>query len=305
MRDLILVTGSEGLIGSRYIEISGLKRLLHAPRQIEFDITDKSQVAAIVASYRFKAVVHFAAFTDVDKAEEERGERNSVCWQVNVEGTRNLVEAVAPFKTEIQFIQISTNMVFPGTKDDPGPYLENHPLDHDLSQLTWYGYSKAEAEKVVKEVLGEQATILRLAYPVRARFEGKLDYLRKLLKLYDEGRLYPLFSDQQISITFIDEACRVIDKIISEGHRGVFHAASRDTTTPYQFFSYILEKVRGVRNGVETISVDEFLQKTNKALYRYPKYAALSSAITEHKLGVKFSSWREIGDKLIAQGLGQ
>jgi len=305
MKGLILVTGSEGLVGSRFVEISERKNFLHLPKQIEFDITDKSEVKAIISSFNFSAIVNFAAYTDVGKAEEERGNENGLCWQVNVEGVRNLAEAVAPHKAKIHLIHISTDMVFPGSKMDPGPYLENHPLNHDLSQLTWYGYTKAEGEKAVRDVLGEYATILRLIYPVRASFEGKLDYLRKPLSLYDEGKLYPLFPDQQVSITYIDEACKVLDKIIIDNHRGTFHASSRDTANPHQLVTYMLEKTRDLKDSIAATTLDDFLQKSGAFAYRYPKYGGLNTDITAHKLGIKFSSWREIVDKLVAQGLGE
>lgn len=305
MKGQILVTGSEGLVGSRFVEISEHKNYLHPPKEVELDITDPAELKALISSYNFNAVVHFAAYTNVDEAEKQRGDKQGDCWVVNVEGTKNLVEAIKLLKTKVHFIHISTDMVFPGTRDDPGPYLENHPLDHDLSQLTWYGYTKAQAERIVQETLAEQATIVRLIYPVRASFEGNLDFLRRAIKLFDQGRLYPVFVDQQISITFIDEACKLLDRIISGNHRGVFHASSRDITTPFEIISYCLEKTRGVKDVVEPINLDEFLIKTNTPSYRYPKYGGLSTSITEHKLGVTFSCWREIVDKLVIQGLGQ
>ncbi len=302
MRGLTLVIGSEGLVGSRFVEISENRSAFILPRQVELDITKFSEIKAVISSYNFTSVVNFAAFTDVSKAEEQRGDKNAECWQVNVEGVKNLVEAVKPYKTRIHFIQISTDMVFPGTKDDPGPYLENHPLDHDLSQLSWYGYTKAEAEKIIRNELGLFSTVVRISYPVRARFDAKLDYIRKILNLFDEGKLYPMFSDQQISISFIDEVCKALDIIISQNHRGTFHVSSRDTTTPYELASYVLEKLRGVKEVVMPTTLDQFLLQGNNPL-RYPKYGGLSVSITQHKLGVTFSSWREIVDKIITQGL--
>ena len=72
MNDLILVTGSEGLVGSRFLEISESKNNFHTPTQIEMDITKPSEIKAILASYDFKAIIHFAAYTDVSAAEKER-----------------------------------------------------------------------------------------------------------------------------------------------------------------------------------------------------------------------------------------
>ena len=98
MKGLILVTGSEGLVGSRFVELSELKDSLHLPKEVELDITDKSELKAVFRSFDFRAVVHFAAFTDVAKAEEERGDKYGDCWQVNVEGTRNILDAAKKIK---------------------------------------------------------------------------------------------------------------------------------------------------------------------------------------------------------------
>jgi len=305
MKDLILVTGSEGLVGSRFIELYPERELLHIPRQIEFDITNKSEVKAIIQSFDFSAIVHFAAFTDVESAETQRGDRKGDCWIVNVEGTRNLVEAVAEKKEKIHFIQISTDMVFSGDKLDPGPYLENHQPEHEESRLTWYGLCKGEAEKIVHQYLSDHATVLRLIYPVRAQFEHKLDFLRKPLKLFGEGKLYPLFNNQKISITFIDEACHVIQKIIEKKQYGNFHSSSKDTTTPLEIVSYLLERVYGVDAKANSITLEEFLDQNPNSNLRYPKYGGLSVNMTEHRLGMKFSSWRQIIDKLVTQGISK
>ncbi|KKR30458.1 hypothetical protein A2715_04490 [Candidatus Woesebacteria bacterium RIFCSPHIGHO2_01_FULL_39_32] len=304
MKGLILVTGSEGLVGSRFVELSELKDSLHLPKEVELDITDKSELKAVFRSFDFRAVVHFAAFTDVAKAEEERGDKYGDCWQVNVEGTRNLVEAVKPHKARIHFIQISTDMVFSGSTWDPGAYKEDHSPEKDSNKVSWYGFTKAEAERIVQSTLGASATVLRIIYPVRAKFDKKLDYIRKPLQLYDEGKLYPMFTDQQISISFVDEVSLALDKIIIEGYRGIFHAASRDTTTPHKLLSFCLEKTRGIKNAVKPTTLKEFLQKTEASAQRYPKFGGLRVEETEQKLGMRFSTWKQIVEKLVNQGLG-
>src|SRR3989337_3158858 len=115
MKNLILVVGSEGMVGSRFVEISQRKNCLHLPKQIELDITNKSEIKAMLASYNFSAVVNFAAYTDVAGAESQRGDKKADCWQINVEGVRNLSESIKPYKEKIHFIHISTDMVFPGS----------------------------------------------------------------------------------------------------------------------------------------------------------------------------------------------
>ncbi|MCH7641093.1 sugar nucleotide-binding protein [Patescibacteria group bacterium] len=302
MKSLILVTGSTGFVGSRFVELYPRKNNLHFPRRFEFDITSFPQVRDLISNYNFRAVVNFASYTDVGAAEDQRDDKKGSCWQINVEGTRNLVRSINPNK--VHFIQISTDYVFPGSKEDPGPYSEFHLPGKDSPKLTWYGYTKAEAERVIKNSLGEQATILRLIYPVRASFKDKLDYLRKPLQLYDEGKLYPMFTDQQISLTYIDEACSALNKITVEGTKGVLHASSRDVTTPYEIVSYLIERARGKKNAVKTATLDEFLQKVDNPV-RYPKFGGLKVEETEKKIGMTFSTWREIVDKLVSQGIGK
>jgi dTDP-4-dehydrorhamnose reductase len=304
MNNLILVTGSEGLVGSRFLEISEFKKNLHPPKQVELDITKPAELKAVVSSYNFTAIVNFAAFTDVTAAEKQRGDKNADCWQVNVEGVRNLVAAVKPHSEKVHFIQISTDMVFPGSKEKAGPYFEDYEPETDENKLSWYGFTKAEAERIVKKELGEAATILRLIYPVRAKFEQKPDFLRNFLKKYDDGELPPLFTDQQISIAFIDEACMALDKIISARETGIFHASSSDTTTPYKMVSYLLENARNVKNVVKATTLAEYLKTSSSSAYRYPKYGGLKVEKTQKRLKMNFSNCHEIVDELVGQGIG-
>ena len=305
MKDSILVIGSEGLVGSRFIELSEHKNKLHTPRFIEFDMTNATEVEAVFKSYDFSAIVNFAAYTDVDGAEKQRGDKNAASWVINVEGIANIAQAVAVNGKKVHLIHISTDMVFPGDSKDKGPYDEKHEPGKDLNRLTWYGYTKAEGERTIRNILGEEASILRIIYPVRSVFNLKTDYLRKPLSLFDQDKLYPLFSDQQVSITFIDEAVQAIDKIISDRKYGNFHASSSNTSTPFELVSYLLEKVRGVKNTVKSQKLEKFIKSANAQAYRYPKYGGLKVEETEKALGMKFRNWKEIIDVLAKQGIGQ
>lgn len=75
---------------------------------------------------------------------------------------------------------LSQPKVIRGVHADPGPYLESHDLESDSSKVTWYGFTKAEAERRVDG----RGSILRLIYPVRSKYPQKLDYIRKTLGLY-------------------------------------------------------------------------------------------------------------------------
>lgn len=298
----IYVTGSRGMVGSRFLELLPSGHTLISPEVDMLDITDKSAIEAFFEKEKPEAVVHFAAYTNVGEGENQRSDKNGDCWKINVEGSKNLAEASK--KTGSHYIHISTDYVFSGMEDDPGPYSEDHTPEVNSKRLTWYGFTKAEAEREVSKIMGEDFTIVRLIYPVRAKFDGKPDYLRKPLSLFDQGKLYPMFKDQQVSVTFIDEACEAIVKIIEWKKYGIFHASTSDTASPWELVSYTIEKARGVKDAVKPSSLDDFLKTVDNPV-RYPKFGGLKVAKTESALGLKFSSWKRVVDTLVEQGLGK
>lgn len=295
----ICITGSNGLVGSRFVELYSDKYKLLTPDVEELDITDRQQVRNFLTKEMLDLVINFAAFTDVGVAESQRGDKSGTCWKVNVEGVNNLAQVAK--SQNIFFIQISTDMVFSGSKDDPGPYTEEHKPEENLKKLTWYGFTKGEGERIIAKSLGNYA-VVRIICPVRAKYSLKPDYIHKPLSLFDQGKLYPLFNNQQISITFIDEACMALEKIIDGNLQGIYHASSIDTTTPFELISYLIERARGVKGAVKSASLDEFL-KTAANSVRYPKYGGLESNNTAQKLELKFSTCKEIIDNLIGQGM--
>lgn len=291
----IYITGSRGMVGSRYLELIPKDLIPLTPEVNELDITDKSSINSFFESQKPDITLHFAAFTDVGAGEGQRGDRKGPCWKINVEGSKNVAEACK--KNNSHLIHISTDYCFSGSGKDPGPYSEDHLIEKDEKKLTWYGFTKAEAEREAVKILGNDFSIVRLIYPVRGKFDAKLDYIRKPLSLFDQGKLYPLFNNQQVSITYIDEACMAINKIIEGRVFGIFHASTPDTTTPYDLVSYVIEKTRGVKNAVKESSIDDFLKTVDNPV-RYPKFGGLRVEKTEKRLGVKFSSWRQVVDKL-------
>jgi dTDP-4-dehydrorhamnose reductase len=288
----ILVFGAKGMVGSRVAELLGNDFDFVCPSERDVDISDPESLKKFLSKERPQVVINFAAITDVDYCETERENKNGLVWKVNAEAPRQI--SILSCEQEFFFVQISTDMVFPGTKQNPGPYSEAHKIG-DYSELTWYGASKAEGEV---EVLAENRknAIVRIIYPVRHEFPKKLDYARKILKLFDEGKMYPMFDDQIVSITYIDELADAIRTIASQKLSGVFHVSSVNTTTPYEFATYLLKKTRSTKNLVKKASFEKFIK--GKDARRYPQFGGLNAEATQKRLGIKFSTWQEIVDKL-------
>jgi dTDP-4-dehydrorhamnose reductase len=289
MSDLhtILVTGSSGLVGSRFVELFPSPEQLLIPDEKKLDITNPQSLDSYFSEYIPDIILHFAGFTDVSAAENQRNDRSANCWKINVEGTRNLVNLAR----NAFFIYISTDFVFSGLPRDRGPYTETHSPEKSPDNVSWYGFTKAETERLISPA----GAIVRISNPVRASFQPKQDFLRKSLALYDTQQLYPLFNDQWLTVTYVDELCVALQKIIKNHLPGIFHISSNDAQTPFDIVSRYLKITRNVENVVQPSSV---LSLNNPR--RYPQFGGLSTKQTQKKLNMKFSSINKILKSLTA-----
>ena len=292
----VLLTGSSGLVGSRLVELLKDKYQLLTPSEKEMNLLQEDSISAYFQQHQPDVVVNLAAFTDVNGAEEQTGDQKGICWQLNVEGPKLLLKHLPQSS---RYIQISTDMVFSGGEHDPGPYTEDHSLPEDSKTLTWYGWTKNRADKAVMEA---KQTVLRIIYPVRASFPEKLDYIRSVLKRYSDAKLYPLFEDQQVSFTFIDQLAEVLTAIIDKDLHGVFHASSSDLTTPFELNKYVLDQLGEDSSVVKSSSLKDYL-KTLDNPYRYPLLGGLKTDKSAQLTGVKYLTWKEIVASLIEQGM--
>lgn len=277
----IIALGSTGLVGSRVIELdSGIV----IPRN-RIDITDRDAVMRKLQEHSGGTLVNFAAYTNVGAAEKLRSKTDDP-WRINVEGAENVAKACA--EHGIHLIHISTDFVFRGAIDEKGPYTENAlPVDSPEG-ITWYGWTKAVAEKKVAEALRDgKLSILRIAYPYRAHFADKGDFARGIQELHKKGTLYPMYTDQYITPTFIDEVAEAIRIIQETEATGIFHAASSNMTTPHDFASYLVG---------ENVEGSSFPSDSPR-----PQYGGLSVIQTQEQLGIQFMTWQQGVDAMLEQ----
>jgi len=294
----ILFTGASGLVGSRVIDVwqSSTDWEILQPDLDEFSIDSKASVQSYFVKHKPNLVIHAAAATNVTASEKERDDKTGITWKLNVDGTRLVCDECK--SAGIFLIQISTDMVFSGLKENPGPYAEYTPIEQDSSKLSWYGWSKAEAERVVEQVINpDKFAIVRISNPVRNYYELKADYMRKIVESYDAGNLHPLFADQFQTLTFIDEVGESIQKIIEGRITGTYHVSSRDLYTPFKLGSYLLKRTRDVEDVVQEGSLERYLNSVGTPA-RYMQFAGLKVEETQKKLGIRFNTWKETVDAL-------
>lgn len=236
----ILTTGLNGLIGSKlatdFNQVYDFENLdiLHPTAPV--DITNYDQIMArFELAPDAKQVVHFAAFTDVTGAWNQRGDKTGVAYKVNVGGTENLIKACVA--TGKALIHISTAYVFNGQKADS--YLESD----QMSPIEWYGQTKAMAEEAVQSS-NIPWTILRIDMPFRSDAFAKIDFAHRVIKGMTEGKLYPQFNNHYVGPTFIDDFVKVIDFVLRTKTTGLFHASSGEKWTDFDFAKTVSEKLK-------------------------------------------------------------
>ena len=223
----VIGTGLSGLVGSRLVEIlQGSYSFIDFSLEAGVDILDiKSLEKHFLENKEAKAVIHLAAFTDTNAAWSQRGDKNGLCYRLNVSGTKNIIRLCQKYGQYL--IYVSTDFVFSGKKE--GVYTEEDTPD----PIEWYGQTKRWAEKAVLES-SLPAAIVRLSYPFRAFFPAKKDLVRKIIDGLREKTLYPLFTDQIITPTFIDDFAKGIDFFLKEKPVGIFHLVGESNLSPYE-----------------------------------------------------------------------
>lgn len=279
----ILTTGATGLIGSRFIEMFENKyEVFNMDLTTGVDITKVETFAPFIESHpEAKFLIHLAAFTDTSQAFAQTGDKDGICYKVNVEGTKNISDVCKAHG--IHLIHVSTDFVFDGTKESP--YSETD----DTSPIEWYGKTKAMAEDVVKES-GAEYTIVRLSYPYRANYDLKPDLVKKIRAGLESGKLYPQFNDSIITPTFIDDIVRSFDKIIEKKVPGILHIVGSDSMSPYALAKKVAIAYGFDEAVVKEGSLVEYLKTASRP---FAKTVAMSNAKATEILGLHFSTIEE------------
>jgi len=251
------VIGASSMVASRFCDLTKNNFNLvkgDLSGKIAVDITREKSVSDFFKNHKFDWVLLFSAFTDVDEAEKQRNDKKGLCWKINVEGVKNVASECKKNKKNLLFI--STDFVFDGSG---GPYDENSPAGPDLDKVSWYGITKLEAERLIQKTL-RKFIILRISYPFRGPFSGKDDQVKKILRLYDAGNLYPMFYNQTITPTFVDDVAPAVSLLFKKGARGIFHLASPKITNHFEFAKKVLETFGKDTDELKQGSIVEFLK---------------------------------------------
>lgn len=244
----ILVLGGSGLVGSRFLELATDYNTV-APSHEELDLLDFVNLESYLQRSDADIVINFAAFTNVDEAEKEKDNAEGIVYKLNVGVPKTLAQTCLNLNKYL--IHISTDYVFDGTKKTP--YIESDVP----GPVNWYGMTKFLGEEEIKNI-SPQFLIVRPEMPYSAHFEKKLDIARTFVKMLTEGKEISCVSDQKITPTFSDTLVNGLLRLIEAKSAGIYHLASTNSTTPYDFALMIAEKFGLNKNLIKPVAFEEY-----------------------------------------------
>ena len=273
----ILLTGGSGQVGRCLIDIAPPGWEIVAPSHAEMDIADPAQVEAALAAGGFTAVVGSAAYTAVDKAEDDV----AACWRANALGPAVLAGAAA--RAGVPIVHLSTDYVFDGSKT--GPYIEDDPV----APLGVYGASKEGGEQAVRAA-SPRHVILRTAWVVSPYGSN---FVKTMLRLGAERPLLRIVGDQRgcptcapdIAGTLVDVLARLAQP---NAPTGTYHFVNEGEASWFELAQAVFD-MAGLAPSprLEAIATADYPTRA-----RRPANSRLSTAKLQRDFGVAPRPWR-------------
>ena len=280
----ILVTGAAGQLGhdechvlfQRGFEYIGVGRA-------DFDITDRESTQAFLENYQPDAVIHCAAYTKVDLAEDEPDQ----CMRVNAEGSRNVALACRACGAKMMYI--STDYVFPGTGCAPWE------TDDPTGPLNVYGRTKLAGEQAVRELV-EKHFIVRTSWVIGAH--GK-KFVKTMLRLAETHDRLRVVDDQIGSPTFTADLAPLLCEIIETEQYGVYHATNEGFCS-WAALAEAVFRLAGKSVAVERVSTEAYGAKALR-----PKNSRLSKASLDAGCFKRLPAWEDSLAKMLEKEMSE
>lgn len=235
-----LVTGVNGQLGHdvvKELNSRGIYNVLGLD-VADMDITNERIVNKIVSEYKPKHIIHCAAYTAVDKAEED----STIAYKVNVEGTKNLVNAAR--NIDATFTYISTDYVFDGTKE--GLY----EVDDETNPCSVYGQTKLDGENLVRNL--EKYFVVRTSWVFGLNGNN---FIKTMLRLSESRDELSVVNDQFGSPTYTKDLAKLLVDMQDTNKYGTYHVNNEGYCSWCDFAKYIFEKTNKdmIVNGIPTV----------------------------------------------------
>ncbi|EMF0141500.1 dTDP-4-dehydrorhamnose reductase [Enterococcus hirae] len=269
---MILITGGNGQLGTELRHLLDEQGYKYVATDVkELDITDNKATMGYITEMKPTLIYHCAAYTAVDKAEEEGKALDEL---INVNGTRNVVEAAK--KVDATLVYVSTDYVFDGTKKN-----DMYQPDDATNPLNEYGRTKLLGEKIVEEVM-EKYYIIRTSWVFGQYGHNFVFAMQKLAETHDN---LTVVNDQFGRPTWTRTLAEFMSFLIGkEVPYGVYQLSNKNSCSWYEFAKVILKET-AVK--ISPVSSEQYPQKAIR-----PQYAVMDLSKVE-ALGFVIPTWEE------------
>lgn len=293
----VLVTGTSGQLGFDVMEELARRGYegIGADRSetdaefehVVLDITDADKVMEVVREVRPDVIVHCAAWTNVDGAEDPAN--LEVVRAVNVDGTRNL--ALAAKEVDAKFVYISTDYVFDGSGERPW-----EPDDKNYAPINVYGQSKLDGELEVSGIL-DKYFIVRIAW-VFGR-NGK-NFIKTMIEVGKKRDAVKVVDDQIGTPTYTVDLARLLVDMIETDKYGYYHATNEGGYISWADFTEEIYKDAGMDVKVERVSTEEYEKIAGKTVAKRPFNSRLNKSKLVENGFEPLPTWQDATERFIA-----
>lgn len=280
----VLVTGVKGQLGfdvcreldKRNIENKGIDK-------DDCDITDENAVLDYIKSYTPDVVVHCAAYTAVDRAEDEK----EICYNINVKGTEYIARACK--EIDAKMVYISTDYIFEGVGETA------YEVQDKAAPNNTYGITKYQGEEAVRKIL-DKYFIIRISWVFGINGNN---FINTMMKLGETRSELSIVADQIGSPTFTYDLSPLICDIIATDKYGIYHATNEGYCSWADLAEYIFS-VTGQKVLVHHIKSEEYPVKASR-----PKNSRLSKASLDNAGFKRLPDWKDAVKRYINEKLGR
>ncbi|VAX13540.1 dTDP-4-dehydrorhamnose reductase [hydrothermal vent metagenome] len=274
----ILITGAGGQLGHEILHMlqnKGVKAIGIGRKDVDF--SQPQQVAAYIASQRADWVINCAAYTQVDKAEDDA----ELAFRVNRDAAKAVAEGVQSYAGRL--LQVSTDFIFDGKQSHP--YRENDKA----APLGIYGQSKWEGEQAVRKIL-PQAIILRTAWVYGAHGNN---FVKTILRLASEREELGIIDEQVGNPSWTFDISQVMYALIEKDCAGIYHFSNEGAASWYDFALAIVEEAQSLGFAFKIRTVNPIPTHAYPTPAARPAYSVLSKEKIRAEINYKIPHWRE------------
>lgn len=212
---------------------------------VGLDITDKEAVLSVISDINPDAIVHCAAWTAVDAAEDP--EKKDLVYKINAEGTKNIAEAAK--EVDAKMVYLSTDYVFDGQGERPW-----QPDDKNYAPLNYYGQTKLEGELAVSETI-DKYFIVRIAWVFGLNGKNFIKTMVNVGRTHDTVRVV---NDQIGTPTYTYDLARLLVDMIETGRYGYYHATNEGGYISWYDFTCEIYRQAGMDTQVIPVTTEEY-----------------------------------------------